>query len=370
MSQIKTNTKYDNKENMVVRKNIETTNESTTYVIQSITQTADGNQISFYYFTLVVYNSFQSIINANAIRDFMSIAFTYIFDYEQKLYETPYILMDFIPGLTLKSILNICKENYRMLKPIYLYTILVGIAKGLRDLHAGGRVHRDILPMSILIDPDFHPHLGNLADSSDKAETYRMHGSERYLPPEAASTSDKISISDKYDVFTFGSTLFEILTQYEPFEGTTYNNPLHEAIALGQYDKRIDLIADNDDDQMQPLARLVKKCWEYQQEDRPTMNEILKCLFDAAKNVLTDEEYRYLSDYYSLIQPGNVPSEYAQGSEYQINKAIENGFLGVAQDHVDLNMCFVKQEIIPQEKLDSEDSYRDIFLENFTELKI
>ena len=347
-----TNTKYDNNTEFTKLGIIDISPESNTYVL---------GYSDYYYYSLIVFNSKEYAQNSSTITQLSSIAFTYAFDCSTAIEDHPYVLMDFIPGITLKSILLHCKEKDQLLKPYYLYTIILGMAKGLADLHQSGRSHREFYPAKILIDPDFHPHLGNPADSSDRAFTYRTHGSERFLPPEAA-VDTKISISSAYDVFTFGGTLFQMITLLEPFEGTTYNDPLREATANGKYDERIDTIANDPSNLNQPLAKLVKMCWAFNPEDRPQMSEIVNWVLQGAQSYLNDEEYQQLLNYYALIQPGYVPPEFIQGTSDQINKAYDNGFVGISIDDLDKNIRFIAKTIWGETSLNSDtDKFSELF---------
>lgn len=102
--------------------------------------------------------------------------------------------------------------------------IAVKVARGISYLHTfheGPIIHRDIKTANILIDIDLEPKVGDFTlvrqlDSLRLNETQfsqNIIGTSVYMPPEAF----RGDISTKFDTFSFGIVIFELLTGMRPF---------------------------------------------------------------------------------------------------------------------------------------------------------
>ena len=281
--------------------------------------------------------------------------------------EFPFIQMDFIPGVYLSDILNVCKKHKRHLKPYYKYLILLGIAKGLADLHSKcGLIHREIIPANILIDPDFHPHLGDFSCTSSSTITVNIHGQDNFCPPEACRR-DQIEATTKYDVYTFGGTIFQMITNHEPFEDAEYTSPLQQATSKGIVDQRFqDEILPED----KPLYEIVQNnCWKFKPEDRIDMDTLGHWLLQGAQlNVKDKNEFENIAIYLQSISPQNYPVHH--GTPEKIQKAVDNGFYGIEQSrptffHEDGIMKFLANNGIIAPITTPEEDVQ-IFLSKFT----
>lgn len=129
---------------------------------------------------------------------------------------TPYIIMEYIDGQTLKEIIR----NEAPFHPDDVAALLTQLGGALDYAHARGYVHRDVKPQNILVDRqgmarvvDFGIAKG-LADS-DLTEMGAGLGTVHYLSPEQASGLMPTPASD---VYSAGVVAFEMLTRRLPFE--------------------------------------------------------------------------------------------------------------------------------------------------------
>ncbi|HRU50878.1 MAG TPA: protein kinase [Planctomycetota bacterium] len=145
-----------------------------------------------------------------------------------KIYEsnytapTPYIVMEYHPGITLQKFLE---TNTCSLKQIL--DIAENILRGIEHAHAMNLVHRDLKPSNIMIDPsgenvkimDFGLSKDlNITHSS--STTDNLVGTVLYMSPEQCQPRTA-TVDERSDIFSFGIIFFEMLTKKHPFVGTT-----------------------------------------------------------------------------------------------------------------------------------------------------
>lgn len=101
--------------------------------------------------------------------------------------------------------------------------IAEGIAAALEAVHAGGVIHRNVCPATVLVGFDRKPRLTDFdrawidanrtvfADTANRVNT-------PYLPPELADLSN-YDFDTTSDMYSFGVTLYQLLTDELPFAG-------------------------------------------------------------------------------------------------------------------------------------------------------
>uniref|UniRef100_A0A803MYL4 non-specific serine/threonine protein kinase n=1 Tax=Chenopodium quinoa TaxID=63459 RepID=A0A803MYL4_CHEQI len=101
-----------------------------------------------------------------------------------------------------------------------LYSILVGIAKGLDYLHRGCNariLHFDIKPHNILLDEEFCPKisdfgLARLCPAKDSLVSMsEARGTIGYIAPEVFYRNNFGGVSNKSDVYSYGMMLLELV---------------------------------------------------------------------------------------------------------------------------------------------------------------
>jgi hypothetical protein len=100
-----------------------------------------------------------------------------------------------------------------------LYTIAVGIARGLEYLHNSCNtriVHFDIKPQNILLDEDFHPKIADFGlaklchTKESKLSMTCARGTVGFIAPEVHSRTFGV-VSTKSDVYSYGMMLLEMV---------------------------------------------------------------------------------------------------------------------------------------------------------------
>ena len=101
----------------------------------------------------------------------------------------------------------------------------VQVADALEHAHRAGVIHRDIKPSNILVRADGTAVLTDFglardADVSTLTITGDFAGTPYYVSPEQAMAK-RVAVDHRTDLFSLGSTLYELLTLRRPFEGET-----------------------------------------------------------------------------------------------------------------------------------------------------
>jgi serine/threonine protein kinase/outer membrane protein assembly factor BamB len=113
--------------------------------------------------------------------------------------------------------------------------IVCEAAEALHYAHEHGVVHRDIKPGNILLDKDGHVKITDFgiakeSEREDKLQltvTGQVMGTPRYMSPEQAS-GHTAKADRRSDVFSLGTTLYEMLTGVAAFDADNVFTTLHK----------------------------------------------------------------------------------------------------------------------------------------------
>jgi len=141
--------------------------------------------------------------------------------------ETYFLAMEYVHGVTLRSLLKTAKTQGMMLPEPVVATIAAQALQGLGAAHElldeNGNplslVHRDVSPDNIMVGFDGMVKVLDfgIAKASTSAAVTRvgtMKGKLSYMPPEAAAGK---STDARGDIWSMGVVLYEALTQQRPF---------------------------------------------------------------------------------------------------------------------------------------------------------
>jgi eukaryotic-like serine/threonine-protein kinase len=130
--------------------------------------------------------------------------------------ETAYLVMEYLPGITLRDLL----QEHRILTTDQTLDIMEAVLSGLAAAHRNGIVHRDLKPENVLLADDGRIKIGDFglarAATANTATGNALLGTIAYLSPELVTRGVADTRSDIYSV---GIMLYEMLAGEQPFKG-------------------------------------------------------------------------------------------------------------------------------------------------------
>ena len=132
--------------------------------------------------------------------------------------DIPFIILEYVPGQTLKELL----EQTGSLPQETAVNYCMQILNALSAAHESGIIHRDVKPQNVIITPDGVAKLTDFGIAKDvQASTVTFAGSSvlgsaHYLSPEQAKGQP---VTEESDIYSTGIMLYEMLTGSVPFDG-------------------------------------------------------------------------------------------------------------------------------------------------------
>jgi len=134
-------------------------------------------------------------------------------DLQQEFY---YITMEYIDGSTLEKY---CKPN-NLLPTERALKVIFNVCKGLEYAHQNGVIHRDIKPSNIILSQSGQVKITDFSIAYVKRGQSTLvkglFGSPSYMSPEQVKEE---LITERNDIFSLGSVLYELLCGKKAFEG-------------------------------------------------------------------------------------------------------------------------------------------------------
>lgn len=178
--------------------------------------------------------------------------------------------------------------------------LLVGTCRGMVYLHGRSPpiAHRDLTARNILVDNGLNAKIADLGVAKMvtiqpgqlAATMTQAPGNGLYMPPEAMEINGTTRYSIFIDIFSFGVVTLFTVTQTFPqnLQQATYRDPsTNTLVARSEIERRADYIWQMKTalGETHPLTELTLNCLQYNQEDRPSAIEILRCLEEVAETV-------------------------------------------------------------------------------------
>jgi serine/threonine-protein kinase len=186
-----------------------------------------------------------------------------------------FIAMEFIPGPTLRSIIDRHREVGRAMPPTLAAYIASRVCRALDfahnfvgpDGHRLDIVHRDVSPGNVMATWDGHIKLADFGiakarTSIDPASDGIRIGKKHYMSPEQLTG---LAVDGRSDVFSLGLVLYELLALERLFREDVTSLALSE-VAIAPLPSIRDLVTNLDSD----LERIILAALERDPSRRPT----------------------------------------------------------------------------------------------------
>jgi serine/threonine protein kinase len=142
--------------------------------------------------------------------------------------ETPYFLMDYVPGLTIRDL----QRNSKRLRLDQVLNMCGHVLQGLEVLHDHGIVHQDIKPANVILTKVRGEQIAKILDLG-VIRVQRVQGDKRGwagTPPYSAPEQILgLQIGPQTDLFAVGVMLYELLTGERPYPGNTEMDAIRRA---------------------------------------------------------------------------------------------------------------------------------------------
>ena len=214
-----------------------------------------------------------------------------IFDVKTGHDGTPFVVMEYVAGPSLRDLLNDAPGG---LGPDKAAFFLREVAKGLSHLHGYGVVHRDLKPANIFYEDGYVKigdyGLSKLMSAEAQASQTVTVGTVHYMAPEIGAGKYDKSI----DLYALGCLLYELLTGKVPYRGASPTEVLMKHLQAQP----------NLDDVPQPFARVIEKALQKDPNDRyATAAEMVEDLFgeDHVRNSVSQLNAAELSTYAARV---------------------------------------------------------------------
>lgn len=135
-----------------------------------------------------------------------------------KVHGQPYLLMEYVEASNLKEL----HARSDPLLAEHVAQILIDMASGLEYMHENGYMHLDFKPENVLVTRNAGVRLVDFdlaRPIPEKPKKLRKNpGTPGYMAPEQLLREP---ISHRVDIFAFGVSAYELLTNQKPFPGDT-----------------------------------------------------------------------------------------------------------------------------------------------------
>jgi len=175
------------------------------------------------------------------------------------------------------------KKNKNDITPELQEKFILGIALGMRHLHAEKIIHRDLAARNVLLNANLDVKISDFGmsrqhdEAASEGKTTSTVGPLKWMAPESIKNQ---TYSTKSDVWSYGVVVYEILKCSEPFPDS---NALQAAMEIVN-GKRLTISEEWDS----VHTNLMRACWQEQPAFRPSMAEIICMLTKSAYESIND----------------------------------------------------------------------------------
>lgn len=192
--------------------------------------------------------------------------------------ELHYIVMELVDGITLKQYI----EKKGKMETKEAIGVALQVAKGIAAAHENHIIHRDIKPQNIIISRDGKVKVADFgiarAVSAQTAGALAV-GSVHYIAPEQAKG---LACDARSDIYSFGITMYEMVTGQVPFQGDT-----SVAVAMAHIQEPVTPPGALNPETGRAMEQIILKC--IQKEPNRRYSSVADVIADLHKAILKPE---------------------------------------------------------------------------------
>lgn len=193
-----------------------------------------------------------------------------------------YLVMEYVPGYTLRTVL----DRRNSMTPRVALAYLEAIVDGLAAAHRAGLVHRDMKPENVLVSRDGRIKVADFglarATTNFTGTGAALVGTVAYISPELVSGSPA---DERSDVYAVGIMAYEMLTGRQPFTGSS---PIQ--VAYQHINNEVPAPSGAVPGMAADLDRLVQWSTAPNARDRPADAAVLLAEIRSLRSSLPDED--------------------------------------------------------------------------------
>eukprot|EP00253_Pinus_taeda_P002622 PITA_02622 len=211
---------------------------------------------------------------------------------------TSALVYEFMANGSLEKFIFVGKEEGQILRWEQLYSIALGVARGIAYLHQDCEkriIHFDIKPHNILLDAEFTPKVSDFGlaklcgKEDDHISLTAIRGTPGYVAPEVCDRHIG-PVTDKSDVYSFGMLLLEMVGGRKNldvhvsrssrlyFPEWAFKMLESEELGMRLGGGREGEIEGEDEERARTLTKVGLWCIQYNSRDRPCMSRVVQML--------------------------------------------------------------------------------------------
>jgi serine/threonine-protein kinase len=156
-----------------------------------------------------------------------------IYDVNEDEYGQPYLVMEFVEGMTLERLLApAASSKAPASRPIEAsLDIAIQVADALDYAHRRDVIHRDIKPANILVTPEGKAKIADFGIAkmvgTQMTHTGLLVGTPAFMSPEQITGGQ---VDARSDIFSFGIVLYWMCTGTKPFAGQAITEVAYKVV--------------------------------------------------------------------------------------------------------------------------------------------